>query len=175
MIESTNPLRVNNPFGIRLETFVVKEDEISDKSEFYDGSTPFMNNNYERFVNLIVREGDGSLRDSNFGNSVNEKYDTVGNNMTAVQGSVENYRNYTRVPIDFDEWYFIVARYKPTEDEDSVSSNVTDYLTNPEYWMNNVSNDASPIYTHDSGLGNRCKVEIISKKDLLRARGYKSQ
>ena len=26
--------------------------------------------------------------------------------------------------------------------------------------------------THHSGLGNKCKVEIISKTNLLRARGY---
>ena len=26
---------------------------------------------------------------------------------------------------------------------------------------------------HKSGLGAKCKVEIISKSDLLRARGYK--
>ena len=28
-------------------------------------------------------------------------------------------------------------------------------------------------YTANSGLGNRCKVEIISRTDLFRARGLK--
>ena len=28
-------------------------------------------------------------------------------------------------------------------------------------------------YTHTSGLGNKCKVEIISRSDLLRAKGFK--
>ena len=34
-----------------------------------------------------------------------------------------------------------------------------------------LSNDGS--YTHYSGYGSKCKVEVISKTDLLRARGYK--
>ena len=42
---------------------------------------------------------------------------------------------------------------------------------NPDYWRNNV--DAGGSYVVDSNLGNRCKVEIISRTDLLRARGYK--
>ena len=46
----------------------------------------------------------------------------------------------------------------------------TDYSTDPNYWNGNI--DGSNIYTHHSGLGNKCKVEIISKTDLLRARGY---
>ena len=29
-------------------------------------------------------------------------------------------------------------------------------------------------YTHSSGEGNRCKVEIISRSDLLRAKGFKA-
>ena len=28
-------------------------------------------------------------------------------------------------------------------------------------------------YTVDSGYGNKCKVEIISRSDLLRARGFR--
>ena len=30
-------------------------------------------------------------------------------------------------------------------------------------------------YTHSSGYGAKCKVELISKSDLLRARGYKPE
>ena len=29
-------------------------------------------------------------------------------------------------------------------------------------------------YTHSSGYGNKCKVEIISRTDLLRAKGFKA-
>ena len=40
----------------------------------------------------------------------------------------------------------------------------------PYFWRNNI--DVSG-YTHQSLQGNRCKVEIISKTKLLRARGFK--
>ena len=39
-----------------------------------------------------------------------------------------------------------------------------------DFWKNKVNLDGS--YTHYSGLGSRCKVEVISKTDLLRARGF---
>ena len=31
------------------------------------------------------------------------------------------------------------------------------------------------LYTHYSGYGAKCKVEIISRNELLRARGFKSE
>ena len=45
----------------------------------------------------------------------------------------------------------------------------------PDYWRWNVSTDtdAPGNYINNSGNGARCKLEIISKSDLLRARGYK--
>jgi len=47
----------------------------------------------------------------------------------------------------------------------------TDYTNrDPDYWRNNVYDGD---YVLNSGLGNKCKVEIISRTDLLRARGYK--
>lgn len=170
-----NPLRSNNPFGIRLETFTIRRDSVNDlgESELIDNHIPFSDNNYERFVNLIVREGDGSLRDSNFGNNLNPKIDTVENNEAAIESDTNYYTNYTRVPIDFDEWYFIVASYNPLIQEDEIPSNILDYENNHHYWLNNLTDDSTPIMTHNSELGNRCKVEIISKSDLLRARGFK--
>jgi len=170
-----NPLRANNPFGIRLETFTVRRDSINDPEGLIltDGHVPFSDNNYERFVNLIVREGDGNVRDSNFGTETRGKFDTVSNNTTAILNNVENYTNYTRVPIDFDEWYFIVARYDPNIDEDYTPSFIGDYTTNPLYWNNHITDVADIFQTHNSYLGNKCKVEIISKSDLLRARGFK--
>ena len=52
------------------------------------------------------------------------------------------------------------------------------YNSVPEYWTGNVDPDgggtiANPSFTNDSGYGAKCKVEIISRSDLLRARGYK--
>ena len=38
-------------------------------------------------------------------------------------------------------------------------------------WLNHIN--ANGEFTNFSGLGNRCKVEIISRTDLLRARGFK--
>ena len=41
---------------------------------------------------------------------------------------------------------------------------------NPEFWLGQRIGDS---YQNKTGLGNRCKVEIISRSDLLRARGFK--
>jgi len=58
--------------------------------------------------------------------------------------------NYTRIPTDnLDEWFFICATYDPTVDEKSD-------------WQN---------YSSDGSY--RCKVEVISRRDLLTARGFK--
>ena len=170
-----NPLRSNNPFGIRLETFTVRRDSVQEVggNVLIDGHVPFSSNNYERFLNLIVREGDGTLRDSNFGNNWNPKIDTVGSGTSAIKLDNNYYTNYTRVPINFDEWYFVVARYNPNINEDYTPSNISNPSLNHHYWLNNLTDDATPVMSHSSGLGNKCKVEIISKSDLLRARGFK--
>ena len=78
---------------------------------------------------------------------------------------------HTRVPIDFEEWYFIVATYDPMIKDDSAE--YTSYLQIPEYWRGNIKADGT--YTDYSGVGAKCKVEIISKSDLLRARGFKPE
>ena len=84
----------------------------------------------------------------------------------------------TRIPIDLNEWYFIVATYDPNINEDESFSSEgcadnggPDCLNSTEFWMGNQFESGE--YTHHSDLGNRCKVEIISKTDLLIARGYK--
>ena len=93
--------------------------------------------------------------------------------MTAIDASIDNAFNYTRVPIDFDEWYFIVASFSPLNNEDDTPGFVADHFQNYDYWNGNILDDSDNAYVHHSGLGNKCKVEIISKTDLLRARGYK--
>ena len=166
-----NPTRTHDPFGFRLETFTVSENDVTSPGNLHDGTVPFSDNNYERFLNLVVREFDGSLRDSNFGYTGSDKYDTASNGVTAIDALIDNAFNYTRVPIDFDEWYFIVASFSPLNNEDGTPGNITDYLQNYDYWNGNI--DSGNTYVHHSVLGNKCKVEIISKTDLLRARGYK--
>ena len=51
-----------------------------------------------------------------------------------------------------------------------------EYKINSDYWNGNIKPESNPDniqYTHYSGYGTKCKVEIISRSDLLRARGYK--
>ena len=80
---------------------------------------------------------------------------------------------HVRIPVDFNEWYFIVASYNPMiNDEIPVDDNLN-LRENPDYWRGN-RNPVDGLYTHYSGYGAKCKVEIISKTDLLRARGYKT-
>ena len=196
-----NPTRAENSFGFRLETFVInKEDTISNSDntiiqtfdEYINNNSPyhkeelglFQNSNTERFVRLQVREGgnyttgnDEGLRDSalGMGNIPKSKFNPPDLNneqgyyfSTADEGAI---LNYTNIPENFNEWYFICATYNPDIDE-----NGSDFSnTNPDYWLNHVelSSEGDENYVPKSNKGNRCKVEIISRTDLLRARGFK--
>ena len=51
----------------------------------------------------------------------------------------------------------------------TAESELYDY-TAPDGTINDTDND---MYVANSGLGAKCKVEVISRSDLLRARGYK--
>ena len=169
-----NPLRENNPMGFMLETFIVNKED----GTFTDGpDDKFLQGDAERFIRLVVRDENGNIRDSHFGALNRVRKDTV--NSTSDKPALEwdtnnslGYAfNYTRVPIDLTEWYFIVANYNPFVGEDN--SGFDDPAVNdvPEYWQWNYDGTS---YTPFSGLGSRCKVEIISKSDLIRARGFKS-
>jgi len=106
----------------------------------------------------------------------------------------EKLLTYTRVPIDFEEWFFIVATYDPSyyEPVGGTADNFTNlnnyptygsglavnHTRTPEYWNGNIKASADndivdTHYTAKSLHGNRCKVEIISKSDLIRARGFR--
>jgi len=201
-----NPLRVADPekpdpAGFMLETFVVERENYintNDGADLFDNGEDFATNgfflteNVERFVRLIVRDDEGALRDSHVGNSFEQRIDTSGLTSSTiddwgVSSSGVNPFNYTQIPIDLREWYFIVATYNPAIQEDgSFNDTVTfagEYCTacsgfgeaddcdcDPDYWRGNV---AVTGYTPYSGLGARCKVEIISRTALLRARGFK--
>jgi hypothetical protein len=200
--------------------------------------TFFKNNDSERFVRLVVRESDDTLRDSHMGMSkgrggyIMSRHDTRDGIISKT-----NYPNrlllHTRIPIDLNEWFYVVATYKPdtNEDytfddadgggsgpyfEDSYGPNGSTKLKwYPDYWLNHVipfgttpteymldsdnidtywyfqcsyeptgggecEDGENPpywselgAYTHYSGYGNKCKVEFISKSDLLRAKGFK--
>ena len=185
-----NPLRKNEPMGFMLETFVVEKGDQSAPSgtteeKFYE------NLDSERFVRLVVREADGSLRDSHLGQSWFPRINTgrnQGTNGIEAQDDIPTKDNefkdglfaYTRIPIDFDEWYFIVASYDPTINEvdsygaffDEGGANEVEYDKDKDFWRGNV-NITTNDFVSKSGYGARCKVEVISKSDLLRARGFK--
>ena len=77
----------------------------------------------------------------------------------------QDFNQLINVPVDFNEWYFVVASYDPFVN-DSVAQ-----MNNKIYWSNNETENG--VATHFSILGNKCRVEIISKTNLLTARGYK--
>ena len=156
----------------------------------------FANNDYERFIRLVVFDhledtgaapgdtsgvGSAKMHDSHLGifglprdsYSVPELGFGEGDNTPYKRGDEINLLNHTRVPIDFNEWFFVVANYNPlnyeiTSDELGISE--FSGGIDSDYWRGNRLPNGQ--YTHYSGYGSKCKVEIISKSDLLRARGY---
>ena len=201
-----NPTRDENPFGFKLETFVLDKDDETFYPPQYDsegkfttwGSTVenindlnnqgiFSNSNTARFVRLQVRE-EGNLavgvRDSHIGNPIRKiswSYPDF-RYRDGIEASM-NLRliNSTFIPEDFNEWYFICASYSPGIIEPRKYSNGTNdiepemyetYQNNKEFWMNHRDPFTNALVPN-SGYGNKCKVEIISRTDLLRARGFK--
>ena len=118
--------------------------------------------NEERYLRLVVQDGDTTI-DSHVGIDGFPKTTNLYNNVNQL----------VNVPMDFNEWYFIVATFD-TSFEQSESDNQNE--SEPLFWTGNLifNTDNTTTQTHKSNLGNRCKVEIISKTDLLRARGYQT-
>ena len=213
-----NPTRSQNPFGFKLETFVLNQDDTIEEwqdggggpvytfrqymngevpnyteeqnqrnLEYFQTSPLFKNTNTERFVRLQVRESgsiagngtDPGLRDSSLA-SVAYQGAKIIDNPPDLNRSSDGHRystdelrilNYTHIPEDFNEWYFICATYNPEVDEEGSTDASNDIKTNPLFWLNHIDKDNN--FTSFSQFGNRCKVEIISRTDLLRARGFK--
>ena len=157
------------------------------------GEDFFKNSNTERFVRLIVRDTtetdfsndsyamtNGRIYDSHLGAGWIAKRDSL-----PQFGVDDNNNEYdhayalptnTRIPEDFNEWYFICATYNPSVNQDygfsnPIIGNYSNIKYEPNFWLNHI--DGSGNFTNYSGYGNRSKVEIISRSDLLRARGYK--
>tara|TARA_E500000331_G_scaffold192568_1_gene185061 strand:- start:207 stop:1889 length:1683 start_codon:yes stop_codon:yes gene_type:complete len=174
-------------FGFRLETFVINKDDLCPKVEYNtwgdaaDALTNynpdlFNNSNTSRFVRLVVNDN-GQLRDSHLGcNGDFQKLDTSIAVLGSTDGRVDRLLTTTHIPEDFQEWYFICASFNPAVVEDD-SHNLTgpnneNYEQTPNFWLNHI-NPSDGSFTNFSNFGNKCKVEIISKTDLLRARGFK--
>jgi hypothetical protein len=179
-----SPLRTYEPHGFMLETFVLNKDEHTAPGSKEDGTSYFANENSERFIRLVVREADGSLRDSHIGRDFWARRNTgIPASYDGVSGidSIPDLGNafedgiwtHVTVPIDFDEWYFIVASYDPSVLE--LNSYNHGHDDNPDFWRGHVDHTDGNASVHKSNYGARCKVEVISKSQLLRARGYKPQ
>jgi len=122
--------------------------------------------NYKRWIRLAVRESDGTLRDNHWGVS-NRARLIDGRNPIDFYGNSVIHQLYPNIPTeDLNEWYFICATYDP-----SVVEEGSEQRFNKQYWLNHV-NQNNELVAY-SGLGAKCKVEIISRSDLLRARGFK--
>ena len=192
-----NPTRSENPFGFKLETYIVNRDDptrvgtdYTNFGEFVDGSGHlsntlglFQNTNSERFVRLQVREfgdttstnTDNGLRDSHVGNVSMRKFSWNPPELNSPNPDYDDLRllSTTHIPQDFNEWYFICATYNPNIIEPNQTEQYYEsFKSNSDFWMNHIN----PITTEpvaNSGYGNKAKVEIISRTDLLRARGFK--
>ena len=81
---------------------------------------------------------------------------------------------YTQVPIDFNEWYFFCCSYDPVNVTQQNYANVYNnpFAKDTAYWLNHINDNGG--FTAQSGVGNVCNIEYISKSRLLRARGYKT-
>jgi hypothetical protein len=190
-----NPLRQQNPFGFTLDTFVVSPDTPTGNSDnptfanlsgfepfIYDrnpNGVLFEDTDTERFVRLVVyddiamRTYDSHTASPHIPKSTHFPYpgNPTDNGSILLTGLTN-----PRVPIDFKEWYFICATFNPSNQElydQSGCINSNNCNHDHYYWTGNVDNLAGGIYSANTGLGNKCKVEIISRSDLLRARGYK--
>ena len=149
-----NPLEEDGS-GIRLET-----------RTNVDG-----NGNYRRWIRLAVRESNGTLRDNHWG-TFNRNRRTSGNQTSPIGFYADTviHELYPQILTDnLDEWYFICATYNPNIEELNISSE-SSLRNNKQYWLNHLNDDNELVA--NSGLGAKCKVEIISKSELLTARGF---
>ena len=134
-----NPYREQDPKGFMLQTFTLSKEDFEEMDENIPVDA-FVKNDYERFVRLVVREPDGLLRDSHIGNQDNNRIST--NDLTDLDTHINPFQ-YTRIPIDFREWYFICASYNPNVVElsygEHLSNNPAGLRTNDQYWLNHVN------------------------------------
>ena len=163
-----NPLNSNsqnssNAQGFRLDT----------KVNQYDGK-------YYRYIRLVVRDwtnttGAGGrvyrIRDNNFGTQGLNRFDhrSFGTNVTDYP---EVHRAFPQISTDnLDEWYFICATFNPNIVELDYGDIPSTFRQDTQYWLNHKNQNGDLV--SNSGVGAKCKVEIISRTDLLQARGYR--
>jgi len=151
---------------------------------------------YRRTIRLVIKDENNLLRDNHWGSSNKERIfsstssDGLRNNFSPLTRYGDYYRMYPEIPTDdLNEWYFICATYNPEIREPILTSDNSVLLNSKDYWLNHRIKFNTPTiaanndYWIDVGSegdivansleGAKCKVEIISKSDLLKARGYK--
>tara|TARA_R110001592_G_scaffold27664_7_gene101989 strand:- start:9343 stop:10950 length:1608 start_codon:yes stop_codon:yes gene_type:complete len=183
-----NPTGVNTPFGFKLETYILNKDDSNPHTNHEtwgtgadfiidrDSSYPLIyeNSNTARFVRLVVNDN-GTLRDSHVGVGGATKNNNIPD-MDGLGNDEFRLLQTTFIPENFQEWYFICASFNPIVDEDNsfglTGPNGEVYNENTTFWLNHIE-PISGESIFNSGLGNKCKVEIISKTDLLRSKGFK--
>jgi len=141
--------------------------------------------------------GDGIIQEEEFRGAKYQTWQDGGQPAYEEFSAMENgswhvFMQHEQIPTDdLNEWFFICATYDPTIDEEGSFDNIQipDYLRKRQFWLNHIDPNPVPVYmdappyaptgevefntVSNSGFGNKCKVEVISRSDLLRARGYK--
>jgi hypothetical protein len=149
-----NPLEVDGE-GIRLETRTNLD----------------ANGNYKRWIRLAVREGDGTLRDNHWGVENRARRTVNQSSPIDFYAVTDIHQLYPQVSTDdLDEWYFICATYDPLILEDDSASQ--DFLNDKQFWLNHRNPSTGDLEAKTS-FGAKCKVELISRSDLFRARGFR--
>ena len=114
------------------------------------------------------------IRDNNFGTPALARFDhrSFGTNETNYPNVHEAFPQVSTD--DLDEWYFICATFNPNIIELDYSDTPSTLRQNTQYWLNHIlPTENGDTVVANSNLGAKCKVEIISRSDLLRARGFK--
>ena len=153
LFNCANPTRVDNLLGFKLDTHTYED---------------------RRFLRLLVYDGEGihgvgvngqsRWYDSHIGMpGVITPYVLDKKNLTTIDKINDIHpTQYTEVPVDFTEWYFICATYNPNVDE--ISSIGSGPTTESEYWLNHLAGiDSYGGFTHNSGYGNRSIVKQINQ------------
>ena len=135
----------------------------------------FVDRDTVRLLRLSVIDGDGNYIDNSIPKEITNnvrlyKHINTSDSPIPQVGNQNGIQllTYTQIPIDFDEWFFINASFDPTitQQDNSVNQYIDDY------W-NNQYNPTSNQFVENSGVGNQCVIEYISKSDLIRARGFR--
>ena len=133
---------------METETTIVNQDGVTEEDMYhtwgevaeYYGLDLFIDSESERFVRLVVRDHEdrreydsGRLYDSHIGiPGLPRNHYFVPEFGASAYGASYNVGSelylltHTRIPVDFDEWYFIVASYDPTINEDGSFDLATD-------------------------------------------------